>query len=81
MPSDDLSEDPCASPELPPHVQQQPIEEEETGNSVDAEEECSAESGMCMRTVLTPWNIIAMMAEYSLRQPSLYQLLKHSIHF
>lgn len=76
-PSDDLSEDPCASPELPPHVQWQPTEEEETGNSVDTEEEHSAESGMCVRTILTSWNIIAIMAEYSL----CLQLLKHSFHF
>ena len=75
--SDDPSEDPCASPKLPLHVQWQPIEEEETGNSVDAEEECSAESGMCMHTILTPYNITAIKAGYSL----CLQLLKHSIHF
>ena len=50
-PSDELSQVPtspstCASPELPPHVKQQPIEGEETDKNVVAREASSAKNGM-----------------------------------
>ena len=52
-PSDDLSQDPtpsstCASPELPPHVQQQPVEEEEIDKNEVAREDSSVKNGICL---------------------------------
>ena len=54
-PSDELSQDPtpsstCASPELPPHAKQQPVQEEETDKKVSTNvvtrEDSSVENGM-----------------------------------
>ena len=50
-PSDELSQVPtppstCASPELPPHVKQQPVEKEETDKNVVAREASSVKNGM-----------------------------------
>ena len=52
-PSDDLSQDPtpsstCASPELPPHVKQQPVEEEEIDKNEVAREDSSVKNGICL---------------------------------